>query len=141
MQDVGTLATVASIIAGFGGTMLVFRIQRELQMLKQGEKIWIAFAEWLLISATLISLLLVIVPIVSFPSLSGIFARLPAAGCSAAAILLAGYILAIQAHYRLILGANRTGPRTNPEPAERAIVLIITCVAFLAFLGVLIPFW
>jgi len=102
MKDVGTLATVASIIAGFGGTMLVFRIQRELQMLKQGETIWIAYAERLLISATLISLLLVIVPIVSFSSLSGIFVRLPAAGSSAAAILLAGYILAIQAHYRLI---------------------------------------
>jgi uncharacterized membrane protein len=107
--------------------MLFFRIQREVAMHQEGEPVWLPMADWLLVAATLFSLLLVILPLVSFSGL-----RLPAAAAGSAAILVAGYLLAIMAHYRivfdrerLIWGARRTGPRDNPEPSE----LILTCLA------------
>jgi hypothetical protein len=41
MADPGTLSTIASIISAFGAAMLFFRIQRELQMRKSGERVWL----------------------------------------------------------------------------------------------------
>jgi hypothetical protein len=137
MADVGTLGTIASVIAGFGGAMLLFRLQRELEMQRETEVQWIPWADRLLILATLIALLLVLLPLVATTNRPGLLAHLPAAGCAAALILMAGYILAVLAHYRLFLGAGRRGPRTNPEPAERAVVLATGLVALLAFLWVL----
>jgi hypothetical protein len=127
MPDPGTLATVASIISAFGAAMLFFRIQREINMKEKGERVWLPMADWLLVAATLFCLLLVIIPLVSFGGL-----RLPTAAAGTAAILVAGYVLAIMAHYRivfdrafLIWGAKRIGPRDNPEPSE----LILACFA------------
>ena len=137
MGDIGTLGTVASLIAGFGGAMLFFRIQRELQMHEEMEVQWIPWADRLLILATLIALLLVLLPLVATTNRPGLMAYLPAAGCAAAVVLVAGYILAILAHYRLFFGWRRSGPRTNPEPAERVLVLLTGIVALLTFLWVL----
>jgi hypothetical protein len=41
-----------------------------------------------------------------------------------------GYIFAILAHYRFLLGKERKGPRTNPEPAEKFVIIIttVTCI-------------
>lgn len=128
MADDSILATIASIIAGFGAAMLFFRIQRELQMSKNNEVTWIPWADWLLIFATIFSLLMVIFPIVTVSSRSGILKSLPAAGCSAASIMVTGYILGILAHYRLIFGRNRSGPRESPEPAEKIIAFF--CILF-----------
>jgi hypothetical protein len=84
---------------------------------------------------------LVIVPLVSFAGL-----RLPAAAAGAAAILVAGYVMAIMAHYRmvfdrerLIWGARRTGPRDNPEPSELILTCLAGAVAALFFLWRLLP--
>jgi uncharacterized membrane protein len=137
MADIGTLGTIASVIAGFGTAILVFRLQRELQMQQETEVQWIPWADRLLILATLIALLLVLLPLVATTNRPGVMAHLPAAGCTAALILVAGYILAILAHYRLFLGAGRRGPRSNPEPAERVIVLAAGLIALLAFVWVL----
>jgi hypothetical protein len=137
MVDDSILATIASIIAGFGAAMLFFRIQRELQMSENNEVTWIPWAYWLLIFATIFSLLMVIFPIVTVSSRSGILKSLPAAGCSAASIMVAGYILGILAHYRLIFGRNRSGPRENPEPAERIIVYLSVLFSIAAFFIVL----
>ena len=136
MADIGTLGTIASVIAGFGSAMLIFRIQRELQMGQETEVQWIPWADRLLILATLVALLLVLLPLVATTNRPGVMAHLPAAGCAAALILMAGYILAILAHYRLFLGKGRSGPRKNPEPAERIVVLATGLIALLTFLWV-----
>jgi hypothetical protein len=120
MTDSGSLATVASVIAAFCVAVLVFRIGRELEMQKQGEINWIPLADWLLIMATLLSLFVVIVPILLISSMQSTWTVLPRAGAAAACAMLGGYIFAILAHYRLIFGTRRVGPRQNPEPAERA---------------------
>ena len=52
-MDSGTLANVASVIGAFGAAMLFFRIQRELQMRKAGERVWLPLADWLIFAATL----------------------------------------------------------------------------------------
>jgi len=137
MADVGILGTIASVIAGFGGAMLLFRLQRELQAQKESEPTWLAWADRLLILATLTALLLVLLPLVATTNRPGVVAHLPAAGCAAALILMAGYIPAILAHYRLFLGAGRSGPRGNPEPAERVIVLLTVLIALVVFFCVL----
>ena len=137
MVDDGILADIASIIAGFGSAMLFFRIQRELQMSEENEVTWIPWADWLLILATLTSLLLVILPIVSLRSRQDILENLPAAGCAAASIMVAGYIFGILAHYRLILGKNQDEPRDNPEPAEKVLVILAAVLSGAAFIAVL----
>ena len=54
--EAGDLLTVASILAGFGCAMLFFRVQRELAMHDRNEIIWLPWADWLLIVATMLSL-------------------------------------------------------------------------------------
>ena len=133
--DPGAISTTASIISGFGVAMLFFRIQRELQMHEKDEPIWIPWADRLLIGATLISLLLALLPLVASRGFS--FAmRIATAACGGSIVLVAGYVLAILAHYRLLWGRGRIGPRHNPEPAERAVVysstsLAVVCTAWL----------
>jgi len=133
MDDVGAITTIASIIAGFGAAMLFFRIQRELQMAENLERIWIPVSDVLLIGATLISLLLTLLPLMVIVPIPG-FApvRLARASCAASILLLAGYVPSILAHYRIILGARRRGPRDNPEPAERTLAALTVSVAALA---------
>ena len=121
--DAATLATIASIISGFGVTALIFRIQRELEMACRGEQTWITWADRLLIGAVLISLLLVVLPVVLFPgSLCAL--RLATSTCSASTILVSGYIPSILAHYGLAFGKERSKPAVNPEPAERKWVYV-----------------
>ena len=115
--DYGTLANIASVIAAFGAAMLFFRIQRELEMGSKDEIVWLPWADRLLVGATLVCLIGVIVP-VTF----NLRVTIAAAGAVASAILVAGYILGIMAHYRIVFGRNRKGPRTNPEPAEQVVV-------------------
>lgn len=129
--DAGTLATIASITAAFGAAMLVFRVQREDQMRQAGERVWLPVADWLLLGTTLICLLFVILPIAA-----GLALQLPAAGSAASAVAVAGYIPAILAHYRIVFGSSRTGPRSNPEPLELAFVLVTVLAACSAGLWV-----
>ncbi len=137
MNDTGTLATIASIISGFGVAMLFFRIQRELQMAGENEINWIPWADRLLIGATLISLLLVILPLVALPGTSlVVLSTLPRAACAAAPLMVGGYIIAILAHYRLLFGGTRQGPRVNPEPAERLVVWMSLILAVTVFLAI-----
>jgi hypothetical protein len=116
--------------------MLFFRIQRENDMRQKDEIVWLPVADWLLVAATTLCLLLVIVPITSFVGL-----QIPAAAAGSAAILIAGYIPAIMAHYRIVFvrerlfwGPQREGPRHNPEPSERILVWITAGLALLFFL-------
>ena len=134
--DAGMLSTVASIISALGGAMLVFRIQREIEMRKAGEITWIPQCDLLLISATEIALLFVLLPSLVI-SHSSRWMVLPAAACVTATILMAGYVPAILAHYRLILSGGRSGSRTNPEPSERWIVRLTVTLAICAALFVI----
>lgn len=127
--DPGTLANIASVVTAFAVAMLVFRIQRELQMARELEINWLPWADWLLLGAALLSLLFVILPLVASHPTSWVHRILPPAACAAAVILIAGYAVAILAHYRLILKGGRTGPRTNPEPGERRVVFCTLAIA------------
>ncbi len=137
MANVETLGLIATLIAGFGAAMLCFRIQYELQVHERLETRWIPWADRLLVGATLVALLLVVLPLVAMTNRPGVFTELPAAACSAATVMLAGFVLAILAHYRLFFGRKRTGERANPEPAERVVVIVTLLLAVGAFLAVL----
>ena len=109
------LITAASLIAGFGVTVLMFRLQRELQISdenwKQPENLhptptWLALADYLVIVAILISLLFAVVPLLLSSSL-----RLPRVASLSATILLAGYVPSILAHYRFLYWLHKSrGP-------------------------------
>jgi hypothetical protein len=132
-MEVDSLTNSASIIAGFASAALVFRLQREIQMEDQAEITWVPRADWLLIVSALASLLLVILPF-SLPLLPSMSALLLAqSALSLSVVLLFGYLFAILAHYRLILGRSRSGPRENPEPAERVIFWITVSIGFIVF--------
>jgi amino acid permease len=137
MADVGVLATVASIIAAFGSTMLVFRIQRELYMHDQKEVQAIPWADRLLVVATLVCLGLVVLPLIACTNRPGLLTELPRAACAAAVLMVAGYILALLGHYRLLGGGARTGPRANPEPAEKWVVIVTLLLAVVLFAAIL----
>jgi len=129
VPDNNTIVTVASVISGFGSTLLVFRIQRELQMQSQSELIWIPWADWLLFAAVFLSLLVALLPLLAgFPFAT----RMASAACTVAIVLVAGYVPAILAHYRLIFSGKRCGPRNNPEPSERWLVLMFGVVGLAA---------
>ena len=103
-------------------------------MQQAGERIWIPVADWLLLGATFAAIVLVLLPILLFDS-EFLGTRVPTAGCTAALGALGGYVLALLAHYRLVFGSTRSGPRDNPEPAELVVVIAAAVVA-LALFGV-----
>jgi len=118
--------------------MLFFRIHRELSIQAQGEPIWIACSDWLLLAATTIALVFVLLPLISGLVPEPPRALLAAAACSTSIVLVSGYLLAILAHYRLIFGRGRDGPRENPEPAEQIAVVATAVLAFGVFLAVFV---
>jgi len=130
--------TVASILAGFGISILMFRIQRELHIQEKYPDApnWLAWADYLVIASIGLSLLLVVVPLVALPGPGKNALALAAGSCAAAAILLAAYPLAILDHYRITIGVRRKGERMKGEPVERALVLGAAFVATAAFAGI-----
>ncbi len=94
------LIAVAAIVLGFGVTVVMFRIQRELQVQKDAfdahidQPTWIAYSDYLILASIFSSLFLVLLPLLLFPSLEHV-ATLARAGCVAAIILEAGYIPSI----------------------------------------------
>jgi hypothetical protein len=130
-MDTGALLTAASIVGAFGTSVLTFRIQREIEVEKSGGPTWIPWADVQMLGATVTSLAVVGVLLVVGSEVSATL-RLASAGLAAAAVLAAGYPPAVLAHYRLLPGSSRTGPRTNPEPAELVLVLLSAALALAA---------
>jgi len=128
---------VAAIVFGFGVTVIMFRIQRELQMQKENEPTWIAYSDYLILASIFASLFFVLLPVLVVPKHEHII-TIARAGCAAALILQAGYIPSILAHYRIGFGKNRHGARANPEPAERKFVWLCAIFATGCFSFVLL---
>jgi hypothetical protein len=122
--DGATLASIASITAAFGTAVLLFRVQRENDMRSMGERVWLPWSDWLILAATICSLVLVLVPVAA-----GYDLRLSSAASSSSSICVAGYIPSILAHYRIVFGGKRSGPRNNPEPLEFFFVVLTVVIA------------
>jgi hypothetical protein len=129
--------TVASILSGFGITVLMFRVERELAMRKENKVTRLAWADYLILAATSLSLIFVVLPLMLFRSLPEICITLSSASCAAAAILLAGYPFAIIDHYH-IEWRKRSGHGLKGEPGERIVVGTAVALAILAFVGIFI---
>lgn len=129
------LIAVAAMIVGFGSVVIMFRVQRELWVQHHHPEwpTWIAWADGLILASVAIAVLLVVAPLLAFPLVSQRREALAAASCVGAIVLQVGYIPAILAHYRIGIGATRTGPRKRGEPLEKAIVVVWSALAALAF--------
>ena len=134
--------TVASILSGFGISVFMFRIQRELRVRDEHPQWpnWLAWADYLILAAILLSLLLVVLPLMAVAE-PGLFVYSVAAGsCAAASLLIAAYPFAILDHYRIEIGTWRTRAGERPllrhkgEPIERIIVVGAAILAATAFL-------
>lgn len=133
--------TVASILTGFSISVFMFRIQRELGVRERHPDWpnWLAWADYLIISTIVLSIVFVILPLVAIPA-PGRMAYSVAAGASAAAsILLLAYPFAILDHYRIEIGRGRIARGESPqarhkgEPIERIIVTAAGAIAALTF--------
>jgi len=130
-----SLVSAASIMAGFGAVFFAFRLERELKLSAEtNEPAWIALSDWLLIAAIIISLVMVVVPLVSPSPLTDPSVTRARAACAAAAIMIAGYIPSILAHYNFIYWL-KTKPRPNPTVPEAILVILTVAVAVLVYLG------
>ena len=136
--------TVASLLSGFGITVFMFRIDRELQVRREHPEWpnWLSWADYLVIANIVISLVLVVIPLVAVPEPGPVQYSIAGGGCAAAAILQLGYPFAILDHYRIEIGTWRTKQGESPherhkgEPVERVIVVTATVVATLAFAAI-----
>jgi len=137
--------TVASILSGFGISVFMFRIQRELRVRDENPQSpnWLAWADYLILGAIVISLLLVVLPLVAVPEPGRLAYAVAAGSCAAASILVAAYPFAILDHYRIEIGTWRTRQGESPqerhkgEPIERIIVLGAAILAAIAFASII----
>jgi hypothetical protein len=135
--------TVASIMAGFGVTVLMFRIQRELTVENNPDDPdlrWLPWADWLILGSIVLSLGGVVFPLVAADNPEGLPFAFAAACCAAASLLLVAYPFAILDHYRLVWGKGRwrkSMRNTIAEPGEKIIVVTTFIAAILALAGIL----
>lgn len=122
-----TLATVASIVAAVGTAALFFRIPREIKMMEKGQPTWIAGCDWLAIAATLVAVIFGLLPVLLFHGCELLGRRIPTAACAASLTALAGYPLALPAHYGLLFRKGRKWKQV--EPLECMIMVIAAVLA------------
>ena len=123
---------VASILAGFAVTVLMFRVQRELQVRvdRPDWPNWLAWADYLVFGTIVLSLIFVVLLLVVLGDERRVLA-VAAGSCAAAAVLMAAYPFAILDHYRIEIGLRREGPRKKGEPIEKIIVVAAYLIAAL----------
>lgn len=138
--------TVASILSGFGISVFMFRVQRELRVRDRHPKWpnWLAWADYLVLFAIVLSLSLVVLPLVAIPEPSRFVFSVAAASCAASSLLLLAYPFAILDHYRIEIGAWRTREGEKPqerhkgEPIERVIVVSTVLAAAIVFIAIVV---
>jgi amino acid transporter len=135
------LIAVAAVLVGFAVTVIMFRVQREIDVQEEHPDWpnWLAWSDYLILGSVLVSLSLVVTPLLVFPRSPYTYALAPAA-CIAAIFLQVGYIPAILAHYRIEIGTERTKKgfrREKGEPMERVFVTLAAVLAGSAFAIVL----
>jgi hypothetical protein len=137
--DADAYLSVASILSGFGITVLMFRVQRELKLkeMKPPKVIRLAWADYLILSAITLSLILVVLPLLLLRSVPEICITPSAASCAASCILLAAYPIAIIDHYHIEWN-KRSGKGLKGEPGERLIVTAAATLALLAFAAIFV---
>jgi|SRR5579862_4107647 len=134
-----TLVTAASLIAGFGSALIAFRLQRELDIEEKNERRprhlrerhWFPASDWLIVVSNIAALCFVVAPLVALESPSQPLLHIASATCCASAIMLAGYIPSILAHYQFFVGL--TQKRSNPTSWEGVFILITVLAALAAF--------
>lgn len=136
----GELIAVAAIIVGFGLTVIMFRLQRELWVQEKHPDWpnWLAWSDYLIILSLLLGVLVSVILLLPGPTRGA--EAFASAACAGALILQVGYIPAILAHYRIEMGRKRTEegkPREKGEPIERRVVGLSVLLAAAGLMFVL----
>lgn len=138
--------TVASILSGFGISVFMFRIQRELGVRDKHPDWpnWLAWADYLVFATIVLSLSLVVLPLIASSQPSEFVFSIAAGACAATSLLMLAYPFAILDHYRIEIGVWRTRSgesvevRNKGEPLEKAIVIATAVIAVLVFAGIVL---
>ena len=133
--------TVASILSGFGISVFMFRIQRELGVRDKHPDWpnWLAWADYLVLAAIVSSLVLVVLPLIAQSEPSEFTYSVAAGACTATSLLMVAYPFAILDHYRIEIGVHRPESievRHKGQPIEKVIVIATSIVAVLFFISV-----
>jgi hypothetical protein len=136
----GELVAVAAIVVGFGLTVIMFRIQRELWVQEKHPDWpnWLAWSDYLIILSLLLGVIVSVILLLPDPTPR--VKAFASAACVAAFILQVGYIPAILAHYRIEMGRKRAEegkPRERGEPIERRVVRVSVFLATVVFIFML----
>lgn len=111
--------------------VLLLRLGREVFMREQKQRNWLAFADWLVVAASFLTLAVIVASLLG-PGSRSFAVMFPRIATVTAIVLLLGYVPAILAHYRFLGGAGRTGPCDNPEPLEAKLVGLSAAAAVIA---------
>jgi hypothetical protein len=118
---------------------MAFRLQRELDIEEKNEERprhmreqhWFPASDWLIVASNMSALCFVVAPLVALESPSQRMVRFASATCCAAAIMLAGYIPSILAHYEFFFGLTKE--RSNPTFWEGIFLAVTAICAVAAF--------
>jgi len=134
------IISASAIVAGFGVTAIMFRVQRELYVLEvlKRSPLWLAWADYLVLTSVALAVFGATVPLLVVPKAPRFVVATAASSCVAALVLLAGYVPSILAHYRIELGAGRQGARAKGEPIERGLVIGTYLFALASFTATLV---
>src|SRR5215469_7841049 len=140
MMGAPEIISASAIVAGFGVTAIMFRVQRELYVREtlKIDILWLAWADYLILTSVALAVFGSTAPLLVAPIVPRTVVAIAASSCVAALILLAGYVPAILAHYRIELGAKRRGPREKGEPIERWLVITFGILAAISFTATLL---
>jgi hypothetical protein len=96
------------------------------------EEHWFLASDWLIVVSNVSALCFVAVPLIALESPSHKIVRLCSAVCAATAIMLAGYIPSILAHYQFFY--RLTKDRTNPTFWEGILIALTGVSALMTFI-------
>ncbi len=128
-----TIWVPAGIIFAFQIQMVRWRIDREIAMEAESERVWLPLCDYLnLLSMATTAFVVFVLPIV-FLKVNGGASSIAFAkyGVGLTAILLIGYLVALMAHYRLFVAGR--GPRP-PVTLQELVAVGITIFVALAYM-------
>jgi hypothetical protein len=85
----GDFIAVGAILVGFGLTVIMFRLQRELDVQEQHPqwRTWLAWSDYLILASMLLAVFFVVLPVLAFPAVTRMREALASAACISAIIL------------------------------------------------------
>lgn len=125
----------AGIVFAFQIQMVRWRIDRELRMEAESERVWFPLCDWLnLLSMMVTAAFVFVLPMLGWPTTDGALV-LARTGFGLSVVLLIGYLLALIGHYRLFFPRKGPRPLSTLQEWSAVIVTLIFAALYVAHSG------